>query len=373
MVNIRNLVPPFCPLRRVPNDGPELTRHLGFFALEIPGTDPQYIVGRYVEGLIAELLRQNTGSFRSAKANLLNSQSVIDLLTVLKREAKNMIVDLPGHYVEGAHTMYFIHPPALKYKIVQAMSKLPVAVGRGPNNRRLISVQTPQRSYVFQVCAYELDLPLEYVEDPTWMILHLFNPTDPAMELLIPESGSLVDVAPTLALDSTEKLEYAAIELVEQDLHNKQMRAEYTREPNGFATFPDFEACIEGTKWTIEVTRVLTGIAEGRTFRTGARDEESVVAHMVQSSPIGTNKIDDALVDSLEDKGAKAPALERGTKYCLVLVDVANLGIQKGATIWQNKDLSAFDAVIVISKNERRENSVEYIKGCLTARVIPPD
>ena len=367
MINhISEFLPPFCHLRIVPRDTPELARHLSFFSLQVPESDPQQVIGRYVRDLMIKLLGQSTTSFRSSTSEQLNSETGNNLLPVLKREASRIIADMPCDYMQGASTMYVIHSPTLKAKIVQAISKLPLAVGKNPTHRRLISVETDEMSYVFELDTYEIDLPLEYVDDPRWLILHLFNPDDPAMELLIPEPGSLIDVMPTMALDDTARLEYAAMEIVEQDLRSKQTRVEYTHEPNGVATFPDFEAYIDGAKWEIEVTRVLTGIAGGRTFRSGARNEESAVAQIVQSSPIGDNEIDHALTTALEGKGAKSPRVEPGTNYCLILVDVANLGIQKESDVWKEKDLSAFAAVIVISESARQESVIEYIKGSLT-------
>ena len=374
--NVLRHLPPFMPPKFVRRDEPEYETMPQYTAFFVPGnglsglSELPFALEAHLGNIIGEELGKSTSAVPVLEPQLRNPDAgkgtKLDL-AVLKQAARSIIRAVSRDYVERVQTMYLIHPAALRKTIVQVLSKMPLAPSANPGERRLLWVPGEKESYAFQVEPYEIELSERHVDGPRWMILYLFNPDDPAIVMRIPVPGPWTNLEPTLALGNTNDIESAAMAIIEKNLHKKQVTVDFIPEPNGFATFPDFEAKIGETNWTIEVTRVLGGVTEGRVFRMGGKNQESRLSRVAQSPPLDSVQVDKALSSALEGKAAKALQRKRGARYCLVLVNVVGLDIGRRATIWNGKDLSAFDAVIVIHTNAMSESTLEYIKGDLSA------
>ena len=376
--NVLRHLPPFMPPKFVRRDEPEYETMPLYTSFFVPGNgllglaELPFVLERHLGNIMGEELGKSTSAVPFFEPQLQNSDAgngtKLDL-AALKEAARSIIGAVSRDYVEGVQTMYLIHPAVLRETIVQVLSKLPLAPSAYSGDRRLLWVPGDKESHAFQVEPYEIELPARHVDGPGWLIVYLFNPDDPALEMRIPAPGPWTNLEPTLAFGNTSDIESAAMAIIEEDLQNKGVMIDFTPEPYGKGTFPDFEADIEGTKWTIEMTRVLDGVAEGRVFRMGGKNQESRLARVAQSPPLGSTEVEEALISALEGKAAKASQRKQGSKYCLVLVNVVAFDIGRQSTVWNGKDLSAFDAVIVIHTNATPGPTLEYIKGELIVRL----
>ena len=265
---------------------------------------------------------------------------------------------------EDVRTAYVIHPPELKAIVVKTLSKLPLAAD---GNRRLLSVSIGNEVWACPVESYPLEIPTHHSKIASWLMLLLSNPDDPEVVLSLPDSGFWAESEIRPMPQDARKIEFQAVEAIKTDLLGQGLEVNPDHEPNGFGTFPDFEASIGSTKWSIEVTRVLGDIPNERTIKLDGRNIKAMKARAVRSSPIDAKEIDAALQKALKDKGARASKCKLGSKYCLVLMNVANLDIGKDSQVWAGKDLSAFDAVVMIHCRAGADLTLEYIKGTLSS------
>ena len=370
---LKQMLPPFVHVELVPKDSAgykALPKHTAFFVPKHDDPMPAHprVFRKHLGNMIGEMFGESSKEFSEIGNIGTDSQADGRLqlgIPLLKEAASGIIDNMDEDYVDGVKVIYVVHPPALKKKLIQITSKLPLAPGIAPKERRLIGVQSGGEGYAFPLELYELEIPARHATDPNWAFVHPYNPKAPAIVMRVPEPGPWIGVEPTLALGDTKDLERAAIETVERDLkRNESISVDFTPEPNGpESTFPDFEADIGGTEWTIEVTRVLDGIAEGRVFRMRGEDDESTLVQLARTAPIDDNAVDNALRSALEDKAESAARRRAGTKYCVILVDVADLDIGRSADFWKGKDLSTFDALLVIHSDTKPIPEVEYIKG----------
>ena len=318
------------------------------------------LVDRFVHVLVRQQLCQGISSIPKWDCQGNDLRMGIPLL-------QNMLVqiaeEMPRDYVDGARTLYVIYPPTLEVEVSQTLASLLWAPSSDPKGRRLIRIQKDGLAHVFEVEPCRLDFPELSTENPRWLLILLSNPDTPLLAIRIPQDP-WIHLVDRLSLGNTRELGDSVRRLLTDYLCNNQVAVKFIPEPNGPATFPDFQAEINGVVWTIEVTRVMSGIAEGRTFQTGSRDPERIIDKMARSSPVDQEVIDHALTTALADKSAKFSGSQSGSKYCLVLVDVAHLGLGNAAPIWNDKNLSAFDAVILVSEANPRP-VIEFIKGNL--------
>ena len=136
-------------------------------------------------------------------------------------------------------------------------------------------------------------------------------------------------------------------------------------EPNGDTTFPDFEATISGQEWSIEITRLLKGIADGRVIKVGNPQQTTMTVHASKSPPIIEQTLHEAITCAITEKSAKAAECRPGTKYCLALVNVADLNFAKEEYDWTKQDLSKFDSVLLLRFQPGPKVEIENIKGNL--------
>ena len=360
----RETLPPFVQIERIPVNTPEYD--------ELPTYSYFLDSGR---GEISQILQGFNDIWDFALSEFLgdvtsNPDRLVmgDLkrldVPLLREAVESTIAANSIDLQDEVRTAYVIHPPELKAKVIQTLSKLPFADIDG--DRRLLSARNGNRVCVFPIESYQMELPVHCVGGPNWLIVILSNPDDPEIVLRVPEPGPWAESDFRLTPQETEKIELRVMETIESDLLDKGLNVEYVHEPNGSGTFPDFEVSIEDTEWSLEVTRVLGAVLKERIINLDGKDPKAMKAKALHSPPIDTKEVDFALQKALTSKQSSASKCKAGTKYCLVLVNVADLDIGKDSEVWTGKDLSAFGAVIMVHNGPRSNHTVEYIKGCLT-------
>ena len=257
---------------------------------------------------------------------------------------------LEPDYIEGVKFAYLIHPPQLQDELRGRLSTLPVPAMTSPPSRRLISVVVDQKTLDFVVEPYEMDLTRRRSEDPRWLIVILFNPDMPAMGVKVEAQGPLTFKEPTPLLSETKVAENWAMEKLRVYLRDIGMHLQnVSQEPNGPSTFPDFRARLNGVQWDFEVTRVLGDILKSRHILDQPRNSKKNIDMAVQSPPIDEQDVEDALTDAINKKRCKRQSDGPGRNLFLVLVNPLDLDIKDNVDIWDDLDLTEFDAVVLIS------------------------
>ena len=364
-------IPPFITVKLIPENAPGqigLPNHAAFLVSSRGETalSIQSVVSELWEGIFQKLIGKIAIEFPSYDAADLSPGVVLSKqlnISLVRELVQKTVSSETQDFLDGVQTIYLVHPSALKQGMVQIMAKLPFANSR--SERRLLSVPCEGRNYAFSVEAYQLDLPKHHKVSPGWLAVLLFNPREPLIELQVPERGALLTVDTTLPLGDSRFAEEWAMEAVASDLKAKDVAVDYVHEPNGDSTFPDFEAVIQSVEWSVEVTCVLGGITDGRHIKLPARNREAMIDRAAQSPPIDGEVVAAALEQALVSKRERASLRKPGTKYCLLLVNVIDLDVGKSSKDWDDKDLSAFDAVVMVHCNPRSNEVVEYIKGDL--------
>ena len=286
----------------------------------------------------------------------------ISLIKDMMQEAADA---LPADYLAGVSVVYLVHPSARKEKMIQALARLPVCTTTG--NRRLLSIEVAKETKVFQVEPYEMEIPHHHQKSTGWVIVVFFNPNDPPVILPIVEHGPLVfeNGGSPIALIDTQTVELEAMKAIERKVRRNGTCVIFEHEPNGTGQFPDFFATVNGTEWTLEVTRVLGDLVPPRMVDGKELQERSLLAALAQVPPLDDFTVNLALEKALSSKRNKVNDSPSGRRYALILVDVANLRLSERPDLWENKDVSDFDAVILVSANGNSEMEVDYVKGNL--------
>ena len=282
---------------------------------------------------------------------------------LIKEMLRQIIQEMPSDYIDGSTILYLIYPLYFAAAMNKALFKLPLSSDSTATEQRIISAEYRGSTRAYQMQPYSMNLPSRNSSDTGWLFLHLFNPVTPTLVLSIPESGRLTSGDASLAIGHTSQVEMKAMETIERDLRSNGAKVVYVHEPNGHTSFPDFEADINETKWAIEITRVLEGIPKHRKVEVDAKDRKSMMDRAVRRAPIDHSHVESALNKALDSKRNKRRDCKVGEMYCLVLVNSINLDIGGTSSIWNGKDLTDFDTVILIHTSQ--QPTVEYIKGSL--------
>ena len=266
-----------------------------------------------------------------------------------------------GDYVDGVTKVYVIHPPQLEDELRRHLSTLPVPAMSASPSERLISVDVGQEMRYFVVEPYKMDLTRRRSTDPRWLIVHLYNPDVPAMAIRVEAQGPLTFKEPTPLLSDTEVAENWAMGVMEDYLREAGFDVRRVcHEPNGPKTFPDYRARLDGVLWDFEITRVLGNILEERRILDKPRDAKKNMDLAVQSPSIEDGDVGTALDHAIKSKEHKRQSDGTARNLCLLLLNALDLNIGRQSKVWEDRDLTSFDAVVLVSGFSRP--SVELIK-----------
>ncbi len=274
-------------------------------------------------------------------------------ISFLKEEAAHIISQNPTEWVGGCDRLSIMHHPGKREKLVSILSKLPVSPQ--PNcPRKLLSVR-----YKEDVFAFEVDLHENRSIPEDSLVIGLANPSDPAAEYLVEsDRGEGLKITDFYAVKQNP--EYFAINALCRDLalhrNYSPEGLKYRYEPLGNDTFPDFELIAGEHEWAVEVTRIESGmVSYVKVDKEIDRDKiERAVQNRITDS--GVNK---ALIKAMSEKTEKRNKCSSYSRYCLLLVDVVDSVGGRESEVWNNIDLSAFDAIVLI----KLDGSVYYIKS----------
>ena len=280
---------------------------------------------------------------------------------------KEMIVEIvresEPEYVDGATKVYVIHPPALEGELSGHLAVLPVPAMADSALERVMGVRVDKTVQSFVVQPYKMDLIGRHSEDPRWLIIHLYNPNMPALVVKVGEHGPWSFKEPTPLLSDTKDAESWAVWELQTYLRGEGVDIEIHSEPNGPTTFPDFRTVVGDEIWDVEVTRVLGDLLNSRHVPEKSRDSKKVIERAAQSSQISDTDVEKALDHAIRSKARKRPSVGTGFKYGLLLMNPVGLDVGKHSPVWQGKNLSSFDAVVLISGYTHPK--IEFIKGSL--------
>ena len=363
--------PPFMPFKLVEKGTPEheaTELHCAFFLhSENQSTWHRHsAAGEYYEHLMSEILTGNTSQLRhlSADPEIPGSASNGKLaLPNVKAAIKQIINSVEEEFLDGVTNVYVIHPPSLQENAIRTMSSLPAA--GLDSSTKLISVRRVGKPLVFPIETFSMKLHRAPFESTGWMTI-LFNPDRPVVKIPVPVSQPTAFLAPLYGFGNTEDIERRAMDAIASQLDTGAISVTRSiHEPNGDTTFPDFEVTIRGQDWSIEVSRLLKGVADGRVIKVGNPRQTAMTINASKTPPIIEQTLHEAITCAITEKSAKAAECRPGTKYCLALVNVVDLNIAKEEYDWTKQDLSKFDFVLLLRFQPGPKIEIENIKGNL--------
>ena len=267
-------------------------------------------------------------------------------------------------YVAGVTKVYVIHPPQLEDEIRRHLATLPVPAISASPSERLISVAVGQDMRHFVVEPYKMDLTRRRSTDPRWLIVHPYNPDIPALAIKVEAQGPLTFRESTPLLSDTKVAENWAMGVMQDYLRNAGVDVRCVcHEPNGPKTFPDYRARLNDVPWDFEITRVLGDILENRHILDKPRDARKNIDLAVQSPPIEDRDVGIALDHAIKSKELKRQSDGTTRNLCLVLLNALELDIGGQSSVWENRDLTSFEAVVLV--NGYSQPRVELITGRL--------
>ena len=267
-------------------------------------------------------------------------------LDFLKEQVAHIIAQNPTEWVGGCDGLVIVHHPSKRGKLVSILSKLPVSPQVGCP-RRLLSIR-----YKEDILAFGVDLHENRLISEDSLVIGLVNRSDTAAEFLV-ENDRGEGLRYTDLYASKRNMEFFAIDALCRDLN---LNGGYKYEPLGKDTFPDFELPVGGQRWAVEVTRIETGMV---TYVKLAREVNRRTIDGAAQNPITDSGVRDALAKAFDEKTEKRNKGSNYSRYCLLLVDIVDAVGGKDSAVWNGIDLSAFDAVVVVSL----DGTVSYIKG----------
>lgn len=366
----RGLVPPFIHIEVVQPGTPEhddLAVHPATFDA---GENFATNVIQFLSRLIDDRMGQGTKEFSistvtdSVTPDAAGKKLGIPLIKAIIAEmisAETTNVE-DADYMGGVTKAYVIHPPLLRDELNRHLSALPVPATSTADSERLISVPVGEETRCVVVEPYTMDLTRRRSTDPRWLIVHMYNPEIPAMAIKVGAEGPMTFREPTPLLSDTEVAEKWAMKVLQGYLRSTEVDVRCVRhEPNGPTTFPDYQAQLNAVPWDFEVTRILGDILRTRHILDNPRDRTKVMNRAVQSPPLEEKDAGIALDKAIKSKENSRARQGATTKYCLILLNPLDLDIDIQSDVWKDKDLTPFDAVVLI--NGFSHPRVGLIKG----------
>ena len=327
-------------------------------------------IEEYYSHLISDVMTSSASQFNELTADPdIQGSTDNGMLTIpnIRAAIKQIMNAVDEEYLNGVKTVYIVHPPDQEVQATRTISTLPAAGTAGQT--KLVSVENPEGTKVFPLETYSMDFHHKPFESTGWITI-MFNPEKPVVEVLVPTNMPASIYAPLYGFEDTTGVERSVMKAIRKRLSVKGIEVDQcSHEPNGEATFPDFEVKIGNQLWTIEITRVLEGIADGRVIRMGSYAQSRMTIAASQASSIGEGQVNDAVAYAVSAKSGKAAECKPDSKYCLVLVNPAILNIGHEQYDWSRHDLSSFDAVVLVQIRPGPTAESTNIKGNL----IPED
>ena len=355
----RRLLPPFVHVEVVQPGTPEYDDLRVHSVTLEAGENFNSNVIKYMSRLIDDGMGQATKEFYTSTWDADGKKLGIQMIKAMIAET---IEVEERDYVDGVTKVYVIHPPQLEDEIQCHLSELPVPAISASRSERLISIAAGQKMRHFVVEPYKMDLTRRRSTDPSWLIVHLYNPDIPALAIGVGAQGPLTFKEPTPLLSNTKVAEEWAMGVMQNHLREAGVGVRCVcYEPNGPKTFPDYRARLNGTPWDFEITRVLGDILENRHILDQPRDARRNMDLAVQSPPIDEKDVATALDRAIKSKEGKDQSDGITRSLCLVLLNALDLDIGSQSNVWEDIDLTSFHAVILVNGYPRP--SVELIKG----------
>ena len=255
-------------------------------------------------------------------------------------------------WIDGCVGIAILHPPDRTEKLVSLFAKLPLH--HIDTDMKQMSVCADDETYALTIQTYE-----NKFMPPAELCMWLVHPTDPAAEVIVGDSGSVIQFSDIYA-DNEELERFAVYSFCRALVKDTEVEVgdlclpQY--EPLGPSTFPDFELTIRNEEWAVEVTRVESEMV---TYHLLSDPLDRKTMDKVRRAAITDSKINEALKDSLESKTEKLGKCEVYSRACLLLVDTIDAIEPDNSAHWRDVDLSAYEVVALV----RRDGSVTFIKG----------
>ena len=274
-------------------------------------------------------------------------------LDYLKDEATQLIARNDPEWLSGCKGLSIIHHPSKAEKLSLALANL-VESPRGAGRQKLLSVRHEGQSYSLEIQL----LPNVHMRQDG-LIFGLVNPEDPANFRLIEEDrGQILNFSELY--NDKELMEHFALYSLCHDVVNRfgipleDMHWDY--EPLGESTYPDFGGTIAGQEWGVEVVRVE---ADMTAYVEVERQLDQKGLNRVFKKHITDDRVRETLNQEIGDKGGIRSKCLSYSRHCLVLVDIVDAVGDKDSDVWEKRDLSSFDAVVVV----KMDGTVHHIKG----------
>ena len=348
----RRLLPPFIHVDVIQPGSPEYD-DLSVRSVVIDASENfTNNVSEFISRLIEDEMGQGTKDFYVSKAADVINPGVDGRklgIPLLKAMIAEMVEESDSDLLGGVTKVYLIHPPHLESELLGHFANLPVPARADSASERLISVPGRSGMHPFVVHPYKMDLTRRRSTDPRWLIVHLYNPDKPALAIKVESQGPFTFKEPTPLLSNTEVAEDWAMSVMRGHFRDNDVDIQgVSHEPNGPKTFPDYQAQLNGTPWDFEITRVLGNILRARHIFDEARDARSVMLKAVQSPPIKEEDIRAALDHAIESKRRERSVDGIANRLCLILLNPLGLEIGGELNVWDGRDLTSFDAVILV-------------------------
>ena len=274
-------------------------------------------------------------------------------LETLTNAVANVVSRNPIEWIRGCVGVSVIHNPGDSRKLTVVLSALPESP-RFPG-QKLLSVSHGDDVFDFKVALHENRfIPVGS------LVIGMDNPLDPAAEHFVTsDRGALLTFTDIYA--DKKVMEYFAMASLFQDLirnygiSRSDLTCQY--EPLG-NTFPDFELCIRGHEWAVEVTRIEEGMVSYLRIRDSV---DQTTIDKAAEKRITSERLVDAVTMAITEKSDRRDKCFVYSRACLVLVDVVDAIEIANATLWENVSFDSFDVVVVV----KFDGSVAYISGSL--------
>ena len=271
----------------------------------------------------------------------------------LKDEAARLIASNDPEWVSGCKGLFIIHHPCKEGKLISAMAHL-LRSSKSAGTNKVLSVLHEGQSYSLEI---ELHPNVHMREDG--LILGLVNPEDPANFRLIEEDrGQILNFSDLYkGKETMEQFAlYSLLQDVDRRLEIPTGGIDEKYEPLGESTYPDFGVTIEGQEWAVEVARVESDMTS---YVEVDRRLDQRAYNRAFKKHITDDRVSETLTQEIGDKSQIRSKCLHYSHHCLLLVDIVDGVGDKKSPVWENCDLSMFDAVVVV----KMDGSVNHIKG----------
>ena len=216
-----------------------------------------------------------------------------------------------------------------------------------------------------KIAFYQSDL-FSAEDGPTGWRLLKHSPTQPILTWYVSTNEPALHGEATLAVADTAEVEERSFAVLQEAIKRSRTPiSNVISHPNGMQEFPDYKAVIGDQLWSIEITRPLGQMAQGRVIALGNEGTSLHIRNAAFQPGLAPDTIQNGLRKATEDKSQRRTHLAHNEKYCLLLVDTIGTVDPGDPMQWEYCDLDAFDSVILLQLIPDRPNRIATIKGGL--------